>query len=328
MTAPHAPLTLAVHTVGRSLRDELAADVRRGLGMRPMTLPPRWFYDERGSELFEQITELPEYYQTRTEASILRAHVADIVAMARPEEIVELGAGSCTKTRLLLDATRRAGSLRSFTPFDVSDAALWHTAQSLVGEFPGLVVYGMVGDFAAHLSLIPRLGGRRLVVFLGSTIGNFEVGERRRFLDEVRGLLQPGDAFLLGVDLVKARDTLIAAYDDAAGVTAEFNRNVLRVVNRELEADFDLDAFEHLAVWNAPLARIEMHLRARTAQTVHIPGADMRVELDAGETVRTEISAKFTRDSAAAFLAEAGMRPAEWFTDPEERFAVVVATPA
>ncbi len=326
MTLGLAPLTLAVHTVGRSARSDLVADVRSGMAATPKTLPPRWFYDEHGSQLFDAITELPEYYQTRTETRILEECARAVVAAVQPESLVELGAGFCAKTRILLDAARDQGALTTFVPFDVSDAALSHAAHALLDEYPWLRVYAMVGDFASHLSYIPRLG-RRLVAFLGSTIGNLDGGERRRFLADVRGLLAPGDAFLIGLDLVKPRDQLVAAYDDSAGVTAEFNRNVLRVINRELDAGFDLDAFAHVAVWNQAESRIEMHLRALRDMEVDIPGAAMRVAFERGETLRTEISCKFTRESGEAMLHEAAMRVVQWHTDPQGRFALALALP-
>ncbi|HXA28457.1 MAG TPA: L-histidine N(alpha)-methyltransferase [Candidatus Angelobacter sp.] len=326
MTLGLAPLTLAVHTVGRSARSELIADVRTGLAATPKWLPPRWFYDERGSQLFDRITELPEYYQTRTETQILHDCAAAIAAAVQPESLVELGAGSCSKTRILLDAAHAQGTLTTFVPFDVSDAALSHAAHGLLDDYPWLRVYGLVGDFAAHLSYIPRLG-RRLVAFLGSTIGNLDGSERRRFLADVRGLLAPGDAFLIGLDLVKDREELHAAYDDSAGVTADFNRNVLRVINRELDAGFEVDAFEHVALWNDAESRIEMHLRATRDMEVDIPLAQMRVRFAEDESVRTEISCKFTRESGEAMLADAAMRVVQWHTDPDQRFALALALP-
>lgn len=326
MTLGLAPLTLAVHTVGRSARADLIADVEQGLAATPKTLPPRWFYDEHGSQLFDRITELPEYYQTRTETQILHDCARTIASAVRPESLVELGAGSCAKTRILLDVARDEGSLSTFVPFDVSDAALSHAAHGLLEDYPDLCIYGLVGDFATHLSYIPRLG-RRLVAFLGSTVGNLDGVERRRFLADVRGLLAPGDAFLIGLDLVKPREELVAAYDDAAGVTAQFNRNVLRVINRELQASFDVDAFAHVAVWNEEESRIEMHLRAQRDTVVDIPAAGMRVDFDAGETVRTEISCKFTRESGEAMLRDAAMRVVQWHTDARGRFALALALP-
>jgi L-histidine N-alpha-methyltransferase len=322
-----APLTVAVHTVGRNARDQLVADVRAGLAAPPRWLPPRWFYDEEGSRLFDRITELPEYYQTRTERAILRAVAPRIAALTRPEALVELGAGSCTKTRLLIEPCRALGTLRSFTPFDVSEAVVHRAAHELVDEYPGLTVYGMVGDFSSHLRHIPRLGSR-LVVFLGSTIGNLEGEERAAFLAEVRALLEPGDAFLCGFDLVKDHAELVRAYDDSAGVTAAFNRNVLAVLNRELDADFDPCAFDHLALYDPVLDRIEMHLRSARAQRVAIPRAGLRLDLAAGETLRTEISAKFTRDTVESCLGAAAMRLSAWFTDPAGRFALALAEPA
>ncbi|HEX3606708.1 MAG TPA: L-histidine N(alpha)-methyltransferase [Candidatus Dormibacteraeota bacterium] len=326
MTLALAPLTVAVHTVGRNAREELVADVRTGLARRPRWLAPRWFYDEEGSRLFDLITELPEYYQTRTERAILRDHAGEIASLTRPESLVELGSGSCSKSRLLIEACRQVGSLRSFVPFDVSDSVVQHTSRELVDEYPGLTVYGMVGDFSHHLAHIPRLGSR-LVAFLGSTIGNLEVEQRRGFLDDVRALLEPGDTFLCGFDLVKDHGELIAAYDDSAGVTAAFNRNVLRVINRELDADFDVDAFTHVAVYDQVLDRIEMHLRAESAQRVAIPGAGLSLRFEAGETLRTEISAKFTRAVVERTLRESSMRLAAWFTDPAARFALALASP-
>ncbi|TMC49331.1 MAG: L-histidine N(alpha)-methyltransferase [Chloroflexi bacterium] len=326
MTLSLAPLTVAVHTIGRSMREELIADVRAGLAVTPKHLSPRWFYDERGSKLFDRITSLPEYYQTRTEMHILQANADSIAETVRPESLVELGAGSCTKSRILIDACRRAGGLTSFTPFDVSDSSLQQAGRQLLDEYSDLIVYCMVGDFADHLAFIPRLG-RRLVAFLGSTIGNLELSERRRFYADVRGLLAPGEAFLVGFDLVKNPDELIAAYNDAAGVTADFNRNILGVINRELGADFDPRAFDHVAIYDDELNRIEMHLRARHAQTISIPGAEMEVGFAADETVRTEISCKFTKDGVERQLTEAAMELRAWHVDALSRFAVALAVP-
>ncbi len=321
------PITVQVHSSGRSSRVALVEDVRRGLSKRPKELPPRWFYDERGSQLFEEITRLPEYYLTRAETEILARCARDIACRMQPEAIVELGAGSSTKTRMLIDAARQSGMLSRFVPFDVSPEIVERSARELVAEFPGLGVHAVIGDFAGDLQQIPRLG-RQLVVFLGSTIGNFDDQERAAFLAAVRSLLAPGDGFLLGVDLVKDPAELIAAYDDAAGVTAGFNRNVLAVINRELSADFDLGAFEHVALYDPELHRIEMHLRSTRDQWVTIPGVGMRVLFQQGELMRTEISAKFTRPMVEAFLHDAGMGLAAWYTDPEERFALVSAVPA
>lgn len=321
-----APITIAIHTFGREVRDDLVRDVCAGLGSTPKSLPPRWFYDERGSELFEAITRLPEYYQTRTETAILEQVAGDVIARVRPEALVELGAGSAEKTRLLIEPAVR-DRLACFVPFDISEAFLQQTARRLATDFPGLAVYAVVGDFSMHVDRVPR-HGQQLVAFLGSTIGNFDDDQRARFLGQVRELLRPGDAFLLGVDLVKDEAELVAAYDDPAGVTAEFNLNVLRVLNRELGADFDLRAFEHVATFDRERSRIEMRLRARTPQRVTIPGADMVVSFAAGEALLTEISVKFTRESIQRELEACGMDLARWYTDARERFALALCTPS
>ena len=321
-----APITIAIHTFGRDLREDLVRDVRAGLNARPKTLPPRWFYDERGSELFEEITRLPEYYQTRTETAILTEVAPEVVATVRPEALVELGAGSAEKTRLLIDAAVR-DRLSCFVPFDISEAFLQQTARRLATDFPGLAVYAVVGDFTMHVDQVPR-HGRQLVVFLGSTIGNLDREQRLAFLGQVRGLLQPDDAFLLGVDLVKDEAELVAAYDDSAGVTAAFNLNLLQVLNRDLGADFDLDGFEHVALFNREQSRIEMHLRSRRRQWVSIPGAGMVVDFQPGEEMRTEISVKFTRESIQRELEESGLAVARWYTDDRRRFALCLCVPA
>jgi L-histidine N-alpha-methyltransferase len=321
-----APLTIAIHTFGQDARADLVADVRAGLAASPRSLPPRWFYDQRGSELFEAITRLPEYYLTRAETAILDTAAAGIVDAVRPEAIVELGAGSAEKTRALIAPARRHG-LTCYVPFDISEDFLQLTARRLATEFAGLSVYAVVGDFAAHLDRVPR-HGRQLIVFLGSTIGNFDTAERLAFLRGVRGLLAPEDAFLLGIDLVKPEAQLVAAYDDRAGTTAEFNRNVLRVLNRELCADFDPEAFDHVARFDRGLSRIEMRLRTRRAQRVRIPGAGLTVDFGAGESMLTEISVKFTRESIERDLDASGMRIARWHTDPAERFALCLCAAA
>lgn len=325
MTGALTPPPLVVHG-GGDRRQELIADVREGLTSTPKQLHPRWFYDEEGSRLFEAITGLPEYYQTRTEIAILEAASAEIAAAVRPEYLVELGAGSCTKSRLLIEACRGAAGLRAFIPFDISEAALRDARHELLALYPDLVIEGIVGDFANHLELIPRRG-RQLVAFLGGTIGNFDDAERRRFLDGVRGLLEPGDAFLLGLDLVKPVPDLLAAYDDSQGITAAFNLNLLAVLNRELGAGFDPAAFEHSVRYDRDLNRMEMWLRSTRAQTVEIPAASMRVSFDRGEAMRTEISVKFAPAMVESLLAASSMSVARWFTDAESRFGVVLATP-
>lgn len=321
-----APITLAIHNVGVDGTRLMAEEVGRGLASSPKSLPSRYFYDERGCELFEAITQLPEYYLTRAETELLGRHADEITRMAQPSAIVELGAGSCAKSRLLIEAGVRAGRLRHFLPFDISESAVLGAAHDLVDRYPGLSVYGLVGDFTAHLRTIPRLG-RQLVLFLGSTIGNLEEADRARFLAEVRSLLQPEDLFLLGVDLVKDEQELHAAYNDSQGVTADFNLNLLRVLNRDLGADFDLAAYEHLAFYNREAGRVEMHLRARRAQTVEIAATNQRVSIAAGERVRTEISGKFTLDSAQACLEAADMELQMWLTDAAEQFGIVIASP-
>ena len=314
--------TVDVHLGPHALQDALRDDVRAGLTASPKRLPPKWFYDERGSQLFEEITKLEEYYPTRREREILEAHAGDIATLVQADTLVELGAGSSEKTRLLLDAMTAAGRLRRFVPFDVSEVFLREAASAVAGEYPGLEVHCVVGDFDHHLPRLPR-GGRRLVVFLGGTIGNLVPDERSRFLDEVVAGLEPGDAFLLGTDLVKDVGRLEAAYDDGAGVTAEFNKNVLRVINRELHADFDVDRFEHVAFFDRDEEWIEMRLRSTVAQLVTVAELDgLRVEFEAGEELRTEVSAKFRREGVEAELAAAGLKLAEWWTDRHGDFAL------
>ncbi|WP_281153980.1 L-histidine N(alpha)-methyltransferase [Streptomyces sp. HYC2] len=296
----------------------LRADVQNGLTSDPKTLPPKWFYDARGSELFEQITELPEYYPTCAEREILAGRSAEIAAALPARTLVELGSGSSEKTRHLIDALPR---LHTYFPVDVSDTALEQAGRALVAERPGLNVHALIADFTAALAL-PHSPGPRLLAFLGGTIGNLLPGERAEFLASVRALLSPGDALLLGTDLVKAEDVLVGAYDDAAGVTAAFNKNVLSVVNRELGADFEQDAFDHVALWDATNEWIEMRLRSRIAQTVKVPALDLAVHFAAGEELRTEVSAKFRKDGVSAELDAAGLGLERWWTDGEERFAL------
>jgi L-histidine N-alpha-methyltransferase len=320
-------MSLVSHLGPDDIAEALRSDALAGLSASPKTLPPRWFYDERGSELFDQITRLPEYYLTRAERSVLRAHAADIAAATGADVLVELGSGTSEKTRLLLTALREAGILRRFLPFDVDPSVLRSAAATLAEEYPGLVLQAIVGDFTRHLDQLPR-DGRRLVAFLGSTIGNLAPAERAAFLAEVANTLTPGDAFLLGTDLVKDPARLVRAYDDAAGVTAAFNRNVLAVLNRELKADFDLDAFDHVALWDDAHEWIEMRLRSRTAQTVSVAALDLEVPFAAGEELRTEISAKFRRIGVERELARAGLAMTRWWTDPAGDFAVSLSVPA
>ena len=308
-----------------ALQDQLARDVRAGLTATPMTLPPKYFYDARGSELFDEITRLPEYYPTRAERAILVAHAAEIAQITDAETLVELGSGTSEKTRLLLRALRERGTLRSFVPFDVDPAVLKDASAAVGAEFPGVDVEPVVGDFEQHLSLLPHRP-RRLVAFLGSTIGNLAPAPRAAFLRAVRATLAPGEAFLLGTDLVKSPQRLIAAYDDAAGVTAAFNKNVLSVLNRDLGANFDLDQFDHVAVWDAKREWIEMRLRSRLDQLVRISALDLVVHFARGEELRTEISAKFRRRGIETELAAAGLRLTDWWTDGGD-FALSLSRP-
>jgi L-histidine N-alpha-methyltransferase len=306
---------------------QMATDVRRGLTARRKWLPPKYFYDARGSELFDKITRLPEYYPTRTERAILTERVGEIAALTRAETLVELGSGTSDKTRLLLDALHREGTLRRFAPFDVDPSVLAEAAVAIAAQFPTIEVAPIVGDFEHHLGDLPR-HARRLVAFLGSTIGNLDPDERHRFLTDLRSTLGPGDAFLLGTDLVKPAGRLVPAYDDAQGVTAEFNKNVLVVLNRELGADFEPDLFEHRAVWSIAHEWIEMRLRSKVAQTVTIRDLDLVVGFDAGEDLRTEISAKFRAVGVAAELAAAGLELEQWWTDPAGDFALSLSVPS
>ncbi|WP_128380722.1 L-histidine N(alpha)-methyltransferase [Streptomyces cavernae] len=300
----------------------LRADVQGGLTAQPKTLPPKWFYDAYGSELFEQITELPEYYPTRAEREILLARSAEIASATGARTLVELGSGSSDKTRHLLD---ELPGLHTYVPVDVSESALTQAGRALVAERPSLSVHALIADFTARLAL-PPTPGPRLVAFLGGTIGNLLPAERARFLASVRALLAPGDALLLGTDLVKDESELVAAYDDAAGVTADFNKNVLTVVNRELGADFDPEAFDHVALWDAEREWIEMRLRSRTVQTVKIPAVDLAVDFGAGEELRTEVSAKFREAGVRDELGTAGLELTHWWTDTRGRFALSLST--
>ncbi|MFI6950129.1 L-histidine N(alpha)-methyltransferase [Streptomyces sp. NPDC050422] len=310
--------TLPVDATDAALR----ADVLNGLTRQPKTLPPKWFYDARGSDLFEEITRLPEYYPTRAEREILIDRAAEIAAASGARTVIELGSGSSEKTRHLLDALPE---LHSYVPVDVSESALRGAANALLEERPQLSVHALIADFTAELSL-PDTPGPRLVAFLGGTIGNLLPDGRAAFLSSVRSLLSPGDTLLLGTDLVKDEEVLVAAYDDAAGVTAAFNRNVLSVVDRELGADFALDDFEHVARWSPQQEWIEMRLRARRALTVKIPELDLLVSFEAGEEMRTEVSAKFRKDGVRGELAAAGLRLSQWWTDSAGRFALSLAT--
>ena len=328
MTAPVLESYLSESDIAEALHH----DVRRGLVAKPKWLPPRWFYDARGSELFEQITALPEYYPTRTERELLRRSVSEIARHTRArtatlDTLIELGSGSSEKTRLLLDALTSGGSLRRFVPLDVSESALRPAMAALAREYPQLAVHGVVADFTQHLKLLPAAHtGRRMVAFLGGTIGNLVPDERAAFFTALRETLTAGELLLLGAGLVTDPAVMVAAYDDAAGVTAEFNRNMLHVLNRELGADFEITAFDHVALWDSIQEWIEMRLRARYAMTVRLPAVGMSVRFAAGEQMRTEISAKFRRERLAAELAAGGFGDHLWWTDPDDRLALVLAT--
>ena len=311
------------------LAESLRADARRGLTSVPKVLPPKWFYDAQGSALFDKITELPEYYPTRAEREILRARAAQIATTSQARTLIELGSGSSDKTRLLLDALRKAGTLRCYVPVDVSEPALVAAGDALAAEYPGLDVRAVVSDFEEHLG-IPADGDApapRLVAFLGSTIGNLLPDQRAAFLTRVRAGLRPDDTFLLGTDLVKDPGTLVAAYDDDSGVTAAFNKNVLAVLNSELGADFDLDEFEHVALWDPAAEWIEMRLRSLAEQTVHVPAIGLTVDFAAGEEMRTEVSAKFRCAGVAAELAAAGFAMRSWWTDAAGQFGLSLSVP-
>ncbi|MEE1772279.1 L-histidine N(alpha)-methyltransferase [Streptomyces sp. JV185] len=312
--------TLPVDATDAALR----ADVLHGLTRYPKTLPPKWFYDAHGSELFEEITRLPEYYPTRAEREILIDRADEVARVSGARTLVELGSGSSEKTRHLLDALP---ALHSYVPVDVSESALHGAAEALLAQRPELSVHALIADFTGGLAL-PGTPGPRLIAFLGGTIGNLLPDERAVFLKSVRSLLSPGDALLLGTDLVKEEKVLVAAYDDAAGVTAEFNRNVLRVVNRELGADFDPAGFDHVALWDPEHEWVEMRLRARRAHAVKIPDLDLVVSFEAGEELRTEVSAKFRQEGVRAELGSAGLRLDQWWTDSGGRFALSLATAA
>jgi L-histidine Nalpha-methyltransferase len=306
----------------------LAYDVLDGLTRPFKEIPPKHFYDARGSELFERICELPEYYPTRTEREILVARAGEIVGRTGAGELVELGSGSAEKARILLEAMSSAGTLRRYVPLDVSESALEAAALELVDEFEELAVHGVIGDFERHLDRVPRRRASdppRIVALLGGTIGNFPPGTRRRMLREIAKLLGPGDRLLLGTDLVKDPSVLEAAYDDSQGVTAEFNRNVLRVINRELDADFWPEAFEHVAFFDRTHEWVEMRLRALRPCSVLIAALGLRVEFAAGEEVRTEISSKFTRARVEADFEAAGLGLESWYTDSDRLFAVSLA---
>ncbi len=320
MPNPSSSAPVDVHLTPSDLHKSLCRDVAAGLTDSPKWLSPKWFYDDRGSELFDRITRLPEYYLTEAERSILTACAPSIARAARADVLVELGSGTSDKTRILLDALEAAG-LRCFVPFDVSEGILRYAAAVLGDRYQDLEIHGVVGDFEQHLHLLPE-PGRRMIALLGSTIGNFDPGQRAGFLASVAAALEPGECLLIGTDLIKSEQRLLAAYNDTLGVTADFNRNVLHVINRELDADFEPLAFTHDARWNANDHRIEMWLTARGHQTAWVEALELGVSFEDGEGIRTELSTKFDRSLVEAELATAGFSPAGWWTDPAGDFAL------
>jgi L-histidine N-alpha-methyltransferase len=320
-----ATVAVDVHLAAPDWAAVLAAEVRAGLTASPKMLSPVWFYDERGSELFDEITRLDEYYPTRAERAILDAHAAEIARRSGATTLVELGSGTSDKTRLLLDAMAEQGTLERFVPFDVSEETLRAAATAIAGEY-GLEVRAVVGDFHRHLGLIPR-DGRRMVAFLGGTIGNLTPDKRRRFFGDLQTAMDDDEWLLLGTDLVKDPRRLVAAYDDARGVTAEFNANMLRVLNRQLGADFDPDAFDHVTLWNVEASWIEMRLRSRRDQRVRVDQLDLDVAFAEGEDLWTEISAKFTREGLRRELAQGGFAVEAGWTDPAGDFLLTLARP-
>jgi L-histidine N-alpha-methyltransferase len=320
------PADLEVHLAPSAYLEALRRDVGAGLTSTPKTLPPKYFYDALGSDLFDEITRLPEYYPTRAETAILALHSEAIAEISGARTLVELGSGTSAKTRLLLTALTERGALERFVPFDVDPVVLVEAADTIGAEYPGLSVQPVVGDFEKHLDLLP-VHPARMIAFLGSTIGNLEPVARAQFLASVRATMRPGDTFLLGTDLVKDAVRLQRAYDDAAGVTAAFNCNVLTVVNRELDADFAEAWFDHVALWNAEHEWIEMHLLSLRDQVVTIGGLGLRVEFARGELMRTEISAKFRVAGIEQELAAAGFDLVQVWTDPDGDFALSLARP-
>jgi L-histidine Nalpha-methyltransferase len=318
--------TIDVHLSPEEVRSQMLADALKGLQGEEKSIPPVWFYDERGSRLFEEITQLPEYYPTRTERALLEAHADAIAGLSKADTLVELGAGACEKTRVLLAALQEAGSLSSYVPFDVSDEFLRSAATTLSEEFDSIDIHLVIGDFHQHLAEIPS-EGRRMIAFLGGTIGNLNPAQRARFLFDLNCTMSSDDSLLLGTDLVKDRRRLVAAYDDAAGVTADFNRNVLHVLNDQLGGNFDPELFHHVALWNEDEQWIEMRLRADKASVVTLTGADITVQFDEGEDMLTEISAKFTPERVERELSQASFVVEEMWGAEDGEFLLTLAHP-
>lgn len=322
---PSGTTRIDVHLDAAARAAALAADVVRGLTARPKELPPKWLYDERGSELFSEITRQPEYYLTRRERSLIAERASEIARVTGAETLIELGSGTGEKTRVLLDALQAGGSLQRFVPVDVSEETLRASAATIADEYPGLHVHAIVGDLEADLDRLPT-GGRRLIAFLGSSVGNVYPGRRAGFLTDLRRTMTNGDAFLLGVDLVKDVARLEAAYNDAAGVSARFNLNVLAILNRELGADFDPSRFGYVARFDREHEWMEMLLRSTDEQIVTLPAVDLVVPFAGAEELRTQISAKFRREGIERELADAGFQPRALWTDEAGDFALVLAS--
>jgi L-histidine N-alpha-methyltransferase len=318
------PTAIEVRLTSEALREQLRRDVSAGLSAEHKSIPSAWFYDELGSHLFDEITRLEEYYQTRTERSLLARHAAEIVALSGARSLVELGSGTCEKTRVLLDQMERNSQLDSIVPIDISVEMLERSVEELGREYPSANVRGLASDFDSALEALPDVPGR-LVAFLGGTIGNFSSSGRSVLFKNLSDQLRDGEWFLLGCDLVKDPARLVAAYDDAQGVTAAFNKNILSVINRELRADFDLDAFAHVAIWNPEEKWIEMRLRSLVDQTVTVRDLELKVDLSDGEEILTEISAKFSLDGIEAELFGSGFEVMEQWTDPQHDFALALA---
>lgn len=306
----------------------LRKDVQEGLGVPAgelKELPPKWFYDDRGSELFEQITRLEEYYPTEAERTILRTHADRIAAVSNADTLVELGSGAADKTQVILDAMASTGQLNRFVPFDVSDGILISSSQSLLERYPNMTIHGVVGDFEHHLGMIPG-GGTRLIALLGGTVGNFAPAARKELLRNVVSMMSPGDSFLLGTDLVKDHERLVLAYDDPHGVTAAFNKNVLSVLNKRLNADFDPEKFDHVARFDTTNEWMDLRLVSLVEQRVRIDDLDLDVSFGENEEFRTEISAKFRKEGVAEELETVGLEMIEWWTDPREDYALSLST--
>ena len=318
--------TIDVHLSPEEVRGQMLVDALKGLQGERKSIPPVWFYDERGSRLFEEITQLPEYYPTRAERALLEAHATSIAELSKADTLVELGAGACEKTRVLLTALQESGTLSRYVPFDVSDQFLRSAAITLSEEFPSLDIHLVIGDFHHHLAEIPA-EGRRMVAFLGGTIGNLNPTQRARFLFDLNCTMTSDDSLLIGTDLVKDRKRLVAAYDDTAGVTADFNRNVLHVLNEQLGGDFDPDLFRHVALWNEDEQWIEMRLRADEENEVALTRAGITVRFDQGEEMLTEISAKFTPERVEHELSEAGFVLEGMWGAEEGEFLLTLAHP-